>query len=423
MVDLAFVADDFTGATDALWQLQRFGLRGRLLTGLPADGLPDVTGLDVLGVATTARSAPGRGSADVALPVLQALAGLRPRVLQYKVCSTFDSAPDRGSIGAVVEAWRAESGDRRAVPVLPAQPELGRWTVFSQHFARYAGQVHRLDRHEPMRHHPATPVDEADLRLHLGRQLEGTVGELPVPVLDDDALPGAVGTALAGGDVAFVVDALHEADLVRFGAALREQVVDGEPLLVVGSGGFSYGWAAAQTGWAAPAASRSEVSPPSGPVLAISGSASPVTDQQITRAEQAGWASIGLHEDDVWERVRAALTQRRNAVVWTARGRADRDPTGLSARLGALAAQAADEVGLARLLVAGGDTSGEVLREAGVQSLEILGSLDVAGLLCRAGGAGSHLDGCEVVLKGGQIGGEDFFLRVSGEAPTSTSMG
>jgi uncharacterized protein YgbK (DUF1537 family) len=32
--------------------------------------------------------------------------------------------------------------------------------------------------------------------------------------------------------------------------------------------------------------------------------------------------------------------------------------------------------------------------------------------LCRAHAPGSPVDGCEVVFKGGQVGGEDYFVRV-----------
>ncbi len=48
-----------------------------------------------------------------------------------------------------------------------------------------------------------------------------------------------------------------------------------------------------------------------------------------------------------------------------------------------------------RLLVAGGDTSGEIVGMAGVTAIEIVGSIDVAGLLCRTFGEGSVLDGTE----------------------------
>ncbi|MEV5504213.1 four-carbon acid sugar kinase family protein, partial [Nonomuraea fuscirosea] len=110
MTLIAFVADDFTGATDALWQFRRFGLSGSLVT--------DVSHLhdrdDVIGVATTARAA--ADPVAVALPALRAVAALRPLAVQYKICSTFDSSPAHGSIGAVIAALHREGLARRAVP-------------------------------------------------------------------------------------------------------------------------------------------------------------------------------------------------------------------------------------------------------------------------------------------------------------------
>lgn len=411
MVLAAFVADDFTGATDALWQFQRFGLRSRLFTQVP-ETLDD--DYDVIGIATTARSAPGSGSAALAVPVLRRLAALNPGLLQYKVCSTFDSSPERGSIGAVISVMRAESEAPLPVPVLPAQPEFGRWTAFANHFASYAGANYRLDRHDPMRHHPATPVDEADLRVHLGRQMTGDIGVLHVPLLDDVALAAALSDRMRSPETAFIVDAVRNDDLVRFGAALR---ATGQPVFAVGSGGLSYGYAAAVSG-AVPAPPRNDVDPPNGPLLVVSGSCSPVTERQIQTAETNGWFSIHLDDTDVEAAVPAALREGRHTVVYTARGAS----TGAgsedrSRRLGELALGAVRDGLTRRLLIAGGDTSGEIVSMAGVTAIEIVSSISVAGLLCRTFGAGSVLDGLEVVLKGGQVGGDDFFLRVAGIQP------
>jgi uncharacterized protein YgbK (DUF1537 family) len=65
-----------------------------------------------------------------------------------------------------------------------------------------------------------------------------------------------------------------------------------------------------------------------------------------------------------------------------------------------------------RLLVAGGDTSGEVARALGIESLEMIGELTRGAPLCRATAPNSPADGIEVTFKGGQIGPVDFFGRV-----------
>ena len=49
----------------------------------------------------------------------------------YKVCSTFDSLPTVGSIGRAIELLHDAVPGHGSVPVLPAQPEFGRYTAFS----------------------------------------------------------------------------------------------------------------------------------------------------------------------------------------------------------------------------------------------------------------------------------------------------
>ncbi|TMR33732.1 four-carbon acid sugar kinase family protein, partial [Nonomuraea zeae] len=234
MTRFAFVADDFTGATDALWQFRRFGLTGSLVT--------DVAGLhdrdDVIGLATTARTS--GDPAAVVLPAFRALAELGPLAVQYKVCSTFDSSPSRGSIGAVVAALHREGLARGPVPVLAAQPELGRYTWFATHFVRAGDEVQRLDRYPPMRDHPVTPATEADLRLRLAEQGAGSVGWLPADPAEEAYLARA-------GDAAFVADAMTEEHVRALGRLLLSGGSGAGPLWCVGSGGLSYALASACT--------------------------------------------------------------------------------------------------------------------------------------------------------------------------------
>ncbi|QNP55649.1 four-carbon acid sugar kinase family protein [Tessaracoccus defluvii] len=93
---VGFYADDFTGATDVLLQLRRCGLVGPLVLRVDPDLIARYAGAAVLGVAGTARSLPTADMAAEVTPALGALAALRPRVLQYKACSTVDSSPRSG---------------------------------------------------------------------------------------------------------------------------------------------------------------------------------------------------------------------------------------------------------------------------------------------------------------------------------------
>ncbi len=64
---------------------------------------------------------------------------------------------------------------------------------------------------------------------------------------------------------------------------------------------------------------------------------------------------------------------------------------------------------LRRVVVAGGDSSGEVASALGVQALTMAAQLAPGAPLCRAASRDARRDGLELVLKGGQMGAEDFF--------------
>ena len=133
---LVFLADDLTGASDVLSQAHRYGLSAALVLD-PDDPLPG--DVDVVGVAMTLRS---RSGDDLDAGIRAGLAPLRAtgaEVLLYKVCSTFDSSPTVGSIGRAIELMRETWPDHGPVPVVPAQPDFGRYTAFSQHFGRHSG--------------------------------------------------------------------------------------------------------------------------------------------------------------------------------------------------------------------------------------------------------------------------------------------
>jgi 3-oxoisoapionate kinase len=57
-------------------------------------------------------------------------------------------------------------------PLVVGAPQLKRYTAFGHLFAGYQGQTYRIDRHPVMSRHPVTPMDEADLRIHLARQTD-----------------------------------------------------------------------------------------------------------------------------------------------------------------------------------------------------------------------------------------------------------
>ncbi|RKN44948.1 four-carbon acid sugar kinase family protein [Streptomyces hoynatensis] len=438
----AFYGDDVTGSTDALAQYHRAGLRSLLLFGTP--GAAELRELaaryDVIGVAGVARSLPTDRMEDEVGPALTALGAAGPRLVQYKICSTADSSPEVGSLGRAIEIGRTVFG-RAPVPVLAAQPEFGRYTAFGHHFAAEAGTVHRLDRQPTMSRHPVTPMTEADLRLHLGRQTSLPIGsfdltgyELPrdqariryLRLLSEaEPAPGAL-----------VFDAVTQAHLVR----AAELILAGRSqVYALGSGGLSHGVATRL----APAAAPPAPGPPGvprppgasgagGPVLVVSGSCAPRTAEQIRHALAHGWHGIPLDPEDgaspaALARVRdatlRALARAPGAVVHTALGplgpaRVGPNPLSfIGPALAHLVAEAVAHAGVRRVVVAGGDTAGRVIRALGARSAEIDTLLGPGVALCRLGAAHAPLDGVRILLKGGQAGEADLFRRVGGAEP------
>jgi uncharacterized protein YgbK (DUF1537 family) len=68
-----------------------------------------------------------------------------------------------------------------------------------------------------------------------------------------------------------------------------------------------------------------------------------------------------------------------------------------------------DRVDIKRVVVAGGDSSGEVASTLGIDALSVVAGLAPGAPLCRAWSSQPRRDGLEIVLKGGQMGGAGFF--------------
>lgn len=437
---VCFYGDDFTGATAHLAGFHEAGLNALMFLRTPTlqqarRHLPDE---DVLGVAGISRSlAPAAMDGEVR-PAFALFRELGARQAHYKVCSTFDSSPSLGSIGRAIEIGRACFG-AAPVPVVPACPSFGRYVAFGTLYAQAGDTVHRLDRHPAMSRHPATPMNEADLRRHLAAQtaLAGALVDWRAVRAGGQALAQAWRQAVAEQPGMVVFDTLEDADLDRIAAMLWE-ISAARPLFCVAAQGLAEGLGRHLAG--ARPARRAAQAPilDVGPMLVLSGSAAPQNAAQIARAQAAGWEGIrvdmarALSEPDrpmlareVGETVLAALRAGRSVVVYTARGPDDPaigqvrglglpDEVSVAAVTGSLFAQwarlAVQRAGLRRLVLAGGDTSSLAMRGLDAYALRIAAIARQGGRLCRLVAEQDWLDGVEVMLKGGQVGGPDAFV-------------
>ncbi|MBB5390627.1 MULTISPECIES: four-carbon acid sugar kinase family protein [unclassified Herbaspirillum] len=432
---VAFYGDDFTGATDTLATAALAGLRSILFLRVPTAAQLHAAGeLDCLGIAGAARSMdPGQMRAELE-PVAAFFGELRVPVTHYKICSTFDSAPHIGSIGAALRIWRQRIPNR-FVPIVGGQPNLRRFCLFSQLYAaeKAGGEVVRIDRHPTMRCHPVTPMHEADMRAHL-RQQELAVAGLHYPLYAEPAqLDAHVDAALDGGADAVLFDVAGESDLAMIGSVIWRRALQQE-LLAIGASSVAQSLAAwwRIQGWLPPATpiDAARIGAAAGPVFVLAGSLSPVTALQVGSAHSYDKLLLDaqrLFEGDTQylettvARIAGSLRAGRNLLACTAAHQGERQrlaDAGASQRLawacGELLCRLSLAVQLGRVGVAGGDTSSYALKALDIWGLSYLGNVSAGVALCRAHADAAHLDGIELMLKGGQMGAADLFELLAG---------
>lgn len=432
---VAFYGDDFTGSSENLAQFHRSGLRSKLYLRLPTVErlLRDAYECHILGIAGTARALKSEAMEGELAPAFALLAKLDCPFLQYKICSTFDSSEMVGSFGRALELARVYLGHRRTA-VLAATPDFGRYTAFGQHFARYDTSIERLDRHPSMSVHPRTPMTEADLRLHLSQQSEMPFENIMLPTLRDEEECRKRVEGAFKADHGIIFDGAENNDL-RTSCKILWEISRVDPLLALAAQGLAQNLGAylAESGVAQGLQEVQTVIQPVEKLLVLSGSCALQNGRQIDTAESAGWKMVPLNPALLMdERHRAetmgqiipivadALQRRQPVIVYTARGHEGRLESGddvPATTLGAVYSELAKilraEVALERVVFAGGDSSSYAVKVSGALALEIsVFDQEQNSHVCRLSAPGdASVDGLEVMLKGGQIGSEDYFLR------------
>ena len=300
------------------------------------------------------------------------------------MCSTFDSAPQVGSIGHVVDRARQRLNAGRTVPIVVGSPPLRRYTVFGNHFAAAGDTVHRLDRHPTMSRHPVTPMREADLRRHLADQTSGTMGLMSLEDLDGSStqVDARFAQRMAESPAMLLFDVLDNVRLRETGRLLWEEARR-TPQFVVGSSGVGYALAAywRAAGLIPDVRVRFPTITPMRQLLVLSGSASPATAQQIAWARDHGFEALrvpaaALMQSDgavdvrqmLYDQALAAWSRGASIVLYTAVGPDDpaiaekravmtegaHSAGVLGGALGRLAPELIACTGLRRVLIAGG---------------------------------------------------------------------
>ena len=421
---LGVIGDDFTGSSDI--GLMLAGAHGEGLRTVQYVGVPDRDAderVEAGVLALKSRSIPAAEAVRQSLAALEWLRAQGAGTILFKVCSTFDSTPD-GNIGPVADALIGAMGTDAPVIVCPAFPATGR-TVYRGHL--FVGD--RLLSESGLEDHPLNPMTDPDLARWLARQSRHGVGRVTFDTIVQgaEAVREALIAERDAGRQLVVCDAVRDDDLRALGRAMVE---GGFPLAVCGSG-----LALGLPDLLAPARGSGERAwePVAGPAVALSGSCSMATRAQIAAHEGAGHPVRRIDVDAViagdldpatladWAMENADVTvpvlatsedPATVAAVQERHGR-ERSAEAIEAMFGALASLLVER-GAARIVSAGGETSGAVVTALGAHALEIGPMIDPGVPAVRVVGRPLGL-----ALKSGNFGAPDFFMkaaRVLGEA-------
>ena len=411
---LGCIADDFTGGTDLASTLVERGMRTLQVLGIPEEPIPD--DIEAIVVALKTRTAPAGEAVLQSLEALDWLQSLGARQFFFKYCSTFDSTA-KGNIGHVTDAL-AEALAAGIVFACPAFPKNKR-TVYNGHL--FVGE--KLLNESGMENHPLTPMTDANLVRVLQKQTPNKVGLVPFAVVSQGsrAIAQFASSLVSAGCRHAIVDALTEEHLMVIGEACSDAK------LITGGSGVALGLPEnfQKAGLLKRDSSASELPMVKGLEAVLAGSCSMATNAQVVEwnKKYPGFhlnplelAKGDQHLADALEWARASIQGNPILIYATAEpefvAKAQRqlgvETAGeLVEAAMAKIAQELHGMGVRKLIVAGGETSGAVVKALDIRALRIGPVIDPGVPWTASVGA----DPMALALKSGNFGTVDFFEK------------
>ena len=415
---LGCIADDFTGGTDLAGMLVKAGMRTVQMIGVPQE--PIGGDVDAVVIALKSRTAPVEEAIEESLAALRWLQAAGCHQIYSKYCSTFDST-STGNIGPIAEALMAALNTRFTI-ACSAFPANAR-TIYKGHL--FIGDVLLSD--SGMRHHPLTPMTDANLVRVLQAQVKGKVGLVDHAVVKQgsNAIKERFDALETGGINFAVVDALSDEDLIAIGAACADM-----PLVTAGSGialGLPQNYRAADllaTDVVADALPKTD-----GYRAVISGSCSVATQAQVEKmkahhpAFQVDPLELANGRDLVSAALEWAKAHLATGPVLIYATATPESVKAVQQKLGVERAGSLVEIALAKitqglvrmgvgqLIIAGGETSGAVVKALGVKGLRIGKEIDPGVPWTTALTDIAQTKPLALALKSGNFGTEDFFIK------------
>jgi 3-oxoisoapionate kinase len=432
---LSYYGDDLTGSTDVMEALASRGVPTVLFIETPTASQRARFGhVRAIGLAGSSRSESPAWMDHNLAPALDWLKSLGAEFCHYKVCSTFDSSPTVGSIGRALEIGQ-DLFRQSKTPLVVGAPQLKRYTTFGNLFAAYQGVNYRIDRHPVMSRHPVTPMREADIRLHLAAQTARKGALLDLTTIRDANADRIIDRVMAG-DADYVLFDVADVETQReVGRQIWRTRREGGGF-ILGSSGVEY---ALVTEWERqmmiPGEAAFAAPGPVERIAVVSGSCSPTTERQILFAQANGFDAFPVdpralafgQADAVVNAIAKgldSLARGMSVVFYTALG-PESDIGGeidkhegarhaIGRVLGQIERALIEQAGLTRAVIAGGDTSSHALRQLEIFALTTRLPLPTTpgSPLCVAHSDHKAFDGLELGLKGGQVGNDDYFVKI-----------
>ncbi|MDQ0323423.1 uncharacterized protein YgbK (DUF1537 family) [Pararhizobium capsulatum DSM 1112] len=371
------IADDLTGGLELASMLVARGIPTSLSVGTAAPKRVQRAHV----IALKSRVAPAEQAVQSTLAALDLLMEHGVRQAFFKYCATFDSTP-KGNIGPCAEALMDRLGAEQVLFV-PGLCETRR-TVFQGHMfggAELLGES--LKRFDPL-----TPMTDSNLVRVLQAQSLRSVGLIDYTVIDNgpEAIRQSVtDQAERAGKSLFIADSLYEhhfSALANAAAGMRlltgnSSVAAHLPPIWLERGLVEHSSDIALAGVEGPGAVLvGSVAPQTAAQLERFGEANPVCTIDIARAyagddlvEEARQFAARAIAEGKYFAISTALPQDRIDDLQAAHGRLE-----VAARaekiLSEIARAIVLELGVRRLVVAGGETSGSIVRALGIADLQ-----------------------------------------------------
>ncbi|PRX49318.1 uncharacterized protein YgbK (DUF1537 family) [Prauserella shujinwangii] len=258
------VGDDLTGSNATGARFARVGLRTIAVNGL--DRVSCALDADVVVLNVSTRHRPPAEARAIVADAVKAVPG--PALLAKRVDTTL-----RGNVGAEVDAVLELVAPGTRALVVPAFPDAGRTTVGGLHLVDGVPLAETSAARDPL-----TPVESSRVATVLRRGTPRSITEIPLDVIESGV--AAVATRLADSPAELVIcDATTNRHLgIVADAAARVTAGHGTRWISVDSGPFAVRLA---TALGLGAGER-----PDPPVLAVVGSITETTRDQVVESEQ-----------------------------------------------------------------------------------------------------------------------------------------